>query len=144
MPKCGGGECCGGGGLGGREGPAGSCVRSAPRAAALQLFSLWLRHHPAQLHILPFPCFPLPRLRRHIWTGYRPYGQQVRAMLAERRNATAAAPLLSQPPPETDYDPAEDDALSTLMQASLCSAYPACVPCLCPCDISPGLQPGAS
>ncbi|KAI3432296.1 hypothetical protein D9Q98_003856 [Chlorella vulgaris] len=54
--------------------------------------------------------------RRHIWTGYRPYGQQVRQLLEERRNKTNAAPLLSQPPPATDYNPGEDDALSTLMQ----------------------------
>ncbi|KAL4856598.1 hypothetical protein ACK3TF_003049 [Chlorella vulgaris] len=49
-------------------------------------------------------------------TRYRPYGQHVRQLLEERRNKTNAAPLLSQPPPATDYNPGEDDALSTLMQ----------------------------
>lgn len=53
---------------------------------------------------------------RHIWTGYRPYGSVAREMLNERRNATAAAPLLSRPAPLTDYNPAEDDAFSTLVQ----------------------------
>jgi hypothetical protein len=54
-------------------------------------------------------------------------------MLAERRNATEAAPLLSQPPPVTDYDPAEDDALSTLIQASLCLIKSSLFLFLCRC-----------
>jgi hypothetical protein len=54
--------------------------------------------------------------RRHLWSGYRPHADAVRRMLEQRRNATAAAEVLSQPPPLTDYNPGEDDVLATLMQ----------------------------
>jgi hypothetical protein len=73
------------------------------------------RSHQLPMHSHPHPPHRTPP-SRHIWTGYRPYGQQVRQLLEERRNKTNAAPLLSQPPPATDYNPGEDDALSTLMQ----------------------------
>ncbi|KAL4856586.1 DNA-directed RNA polymerase II subunit RPB2 [Chlorella vulgaris] len=52
--------------------------------------------------------------RRHIWTGYRPYNKMVEQLLTERRNGTA--PVLSRPQQPADYDPAQDDALDTLIQ----------------------------
>ncbi|PSC76174.1 exostosin-like glycosyltransferase [Micractinium conductrix] len=55
--------------------------------------------------------------RRHMWTGYRPYGELARKLLDSRREATQQAEVKSQPAPALDYDPAEDDALATLMQA---------------------------
>ncbi|PSC68519.1 exostosin-like glycosyltransferase [Micractinium conductrix] len=56
--------------------------------------------------------------RRHLWTGYRHYGDLARTMLQQRQNSTAAAEVLSQPAPLLGWDPGEDDAFSTLMQGN--------------------------
>ena len=61
---------------------------------------------------------------RHVWTGYRPYGELVRGFLqgrkeqaaAEGRDGAQAAPGALPLDPDA-YDPGQDDALATLMQA---------------------------
>ena len=66
---------------------------------------------------------------RHLWTGLRPYKDAVSKLLEQRKEATAKEPVKSQPAPLLDYDPAEDDALSTLMQ--VCCWVPAVLCLLC-------------
>ena len=55
-----------------------------------------------------------------MWTTYRPYTALVREMLAANRakatNEAGGAAEELLPPAETDFDPTEDDAFSTLMQ----------------------------
>ncbi|KAL4856557.1 putative glycosyltransferase [Chlorella vulgaris] len=54
--------------------------------------------------------------RRHIWTGYRPYNKIIRQLLTERSNGSRTALVPSRSKQPADYNPAQDDALDTLIQ----------------------------
>jgi hypothetical protein len=78
---------------------------------------------------------------RHLWTGLRPYKDAVSKLLEQRKEATAKEPVKSQPAPLLDYDPAEDDALSTLMQVGAAGCLMCCACCAVPavlCLLCPG------
>ena len=60
-------------------------------------------------------------------------------LLEQRKEATAKEPIKSQPAPLLDYDPAEDDALSTLMQVHGMHLHALCLlrlPCCTCCGLA--------
>lgn len=54
--------------------------------------------------------------RRYFYSGLKMFTPIVQGYLDERRESTKNAPILSQPPPLTDYNPAEEDAFATIIE----------------------------